>query len=337
MEVKAGTRLRSAVSDAEVIVIRAPAADVELTCGGVPMVEGEDGLPAAVPAIGRRRLGRPRQALCRRGRHHRGPVHQARRGRPRPRGTPARAQERQAPAVLRLRAVTLTCHARRTRPRDDPFRPGRSRRRSSADGVQLSHRRLAERSWAAAARFEAEGTPAVVYLGGNHVAFPLALFGAAAAGIPFIPLNYRLASEQIRERLDAHPGAAGHPRGRGPGRRRPRPGGRPSGLLRLARGCLGRPHRPVRPRGALRAPLHERHDLGAQGRRPAAPPSHVLSPRHGRVRRRRGGRSRARHRAPVPHRRRGQPVEQRLRRAAHRLPRPVRPRDLAAAPSGASR
>jgi acyl-CoA synthetase (AMP-forming)/AMP-acid ligase II len=77
----------------------------------------------------------------------------------------------------------------------------------SADGVQLSHRRLAERSWAAAARFEAEGTPAVVYLGGNHVAFPLALFGAAAAGIPFIPLNYRLASEQIRERLDAHPGA----------------------------------------------------------------------------------------------------------------------------------
>jgi acyl-CoA synthetase (AMP-forming)/AMP-acid ligase II len=77
----------------------------------------------------------------------------------------------------------------------------------SVDGTRLSHRELAERSWAAASRFEADGTPAVVYLGGNHLAFPLALFGAAAAGIPFIPLNYRLADEQIRARLDAHPGA----------------------------------------------------------------------------------------------------------------------------------
>jgi hypothetical protein len=43
MQVKAGTRLRSAVSDAEVIVIRAPTGDLDLTCGGVPMVEGGDG------------------------------------------------------------------------------------------------------------------------------------------------------------------------------------------------------------------------------------------------------------------------------------------------------
>ncbi len=77
----------------------------------------------------------------------------------------------------------------------------------TAEGTSLSQRELAERSWAAATRFEADGTPAVVYLGGNHLAFPLALFGAAAAGIPFIPLNYRLADEQIRARLDAHPGA----------------------------------------------------------------------------------------------------------------------------------
>ncbi|MGB7051378.1 MAG: hypothetical protein WBG41_07405 [Acidimicrobiales bacterium] len=41
MELKAGTRLRSAVSDAQVIVIRAPAGDVELTCGGVLMIEGD--------------------------------------------------------------------------------------------------------------------------------------------------------------------------------------------------------------------------------------------------------------------------------------------------------
>jgi len=47
MEVKAGTRLRSQVSEAEVVVIRAPAGDVELTCGGVPMVEAGE---AAVPS-----------------------------------------------------------------------------------------------------------------------------------------------------------------------------------------------------------------------------------------------------------------------------------------------
>ncbi|MBV8461912.1 MAG: long-chain fatty acid--CoA ligase [Acidimicrobiales bacterium] len=76
-----------------------------------------------------------------------------------------------------------------------------------SDGVSLTHRQLAERAWAAAARFEAEGTPAVLYLGGNHLAFPLALFGAAAAGVPFVPINYRLAEEQIRARLEAHPGA----------------------------------------------------------------------------------------------------------------------------------
>ncbi len=44
MELKAGDRLRSAVSDTEVIVIRASGVDVALTCGGVPLRRpGEDG------------------------------------------------------------------------------------------------------------------------------------------------------------------------------------------------------------------------------------------------------------------------------------------------------
>ncbi len=77
----------------------------------------------------------------------------------------------------------------------------------SADGIRLTHRQLAERAWAVAARLEERGTPAVLYLAGNHLAFPLALFGAAAAGVPFVPLNYRLAEEQVQARLDAHPGA----------------------------------------------------------------------------------------------------------------------------------
>ena len=35
----------------------------------------------------------------------------------------------------------------------------------------------------------------------------MALFGAAGAGVPFIPLNYRLGAEQLAAQLDAHPGS----------------------------------------------------------------------------------------------------------------------------------
>ncbi len=38
MELKAGTRLRSAVCSTEVIVVRAPTEPLELECGGAPMV-----------------------------------------------------------------------------------------------------------------------------------------------------------------------------------------------------------------------------------------------------------------------------------------------------------
>ena len=50
MELKAGVRLQSAVSDAELIVVRAPSEPVTLTCGGVPLVaagEAKTGTPAA--------------------------------------------------------------------------------------------------------------------------------------------------------------------------------------------------------------------------------------------------------------------------------------------------
>jgi hypothetical protein len=38
MELKAGSRWRSAVCDTEVVVVRAPSGDVSLECGGAPMV-----------------------------------------------------------------------------------------------------------------------------------------------------------------------------------------------------------------------------------------------------------------------------------------------------------
>jgi hypothetical protein len=39
MELGPGKKLHSAVCDAQVIVIRAPAIDIELRCGGVPLLE----------------------------------------------------------------------------------------------------------------------------------------------------------------------------------------------------------------------------------------------------------------------------------------------------------
>jgi acyl-CoA synthetase (AMP-forming)/AMP-acid ligase II len=49
--------------------------------------------------------------------------------------------------------------------------------------------------------------PAVVYLGANHLAYPVALFGAALAGTPFVPVNYRLGEHQLTGILRRHPGA----------------------------------------------------------------------------------------------------------------------------------
>lgn len=47
MKLKAGTRLRSQVDATEVIVVRSPADDVEVACGGQPMID-----IAAVPEPG---------------------------------------------------------------------------------------------------------------------------------------------------------------------------------------------------------------------------------------------------------------------------------------------
>ncbi|MBA4863502.1 AMP-binding protein [Streptomyces sp. PSKA54] len=57
----------------------------------------------------------------------------------------------------------------------------------------------------AAGRFR--DAPAVLYRGVNHLAYPVALFGAALAGVPFVPLNYRLGSDQLKEIEERHSGA----------------------------------------------------------------------------------------------------------------------------------
>jgi acyl-CoA synthetase (AMP-forming)/AMP-acid ligase II len=47
----------------------------------------------------------------------------------------------------------------------------------------------------------AEGASALAYVGTNGLAFPIGLFASAGAGVPFVPLNYRLGDEQLHELL----------------------------------------------------------------------------------------------------------------------------------------
>jgi acyl-CoA synthetase (AMP-forming)/AMP-acid ligase II len=57
---------------------------------------------------------------------------------------------------------------------------------------------LLERSRRAAVYFEKSGTDVVGYFGLNSDVLPVALFGAALAGVPFSPINYRAPDEQLR-------------------------------------------------------------------------------------------------------------------------------------------
>lgn len=48
---------------------------------------------------------------------------------------------------------------------------------------------------------------ALVYVGENHPLLPIALFSAAWAGIPFVPVNYRLEEHQLNSLVARQPGA----------------------------------------------------------------------------------------------------------------------------------
>jgi acyl-CoA synthetase (AMP-forming)/AMP-acid ligase II len=56
---------------------------------------------------------------------------------------------------------------------------------------------LAVRARRGGRHLTAHGARTLIFMGENGLAFPLALFAASAAGIPFLPLNYRLAPEQL--------------------------------------------------------------------------------------------------------------------------------------------
>ncbi|WP_067650736.1 class I adenylate-forming enzyme family protein [Nocardia harenae] len=62
---------------------------------------------------------------------------------------------------------------------------------------------------AGAAVIRESGADSVVYLAVNGPAFPVAMFSAALAGVPLVPVNYRLGHEQIQALLANHPRALG--------------------------------------------------------------------------------------------------------------------------------
>lgn len=73
----------------------------------------------------------------------------------------------------------------------------------------LTARRLRELSVGGAHAVRAADADAIVYLAVNGPALPVALFAAARAGVPLVPVNYRLGDAQLDALLANHPRALG--------------------------------------------------------------------------------------------------------------------------------
>lgn len=73
--------------------------------------------------------------------------------------------------------------------------------------VGITASELRNRASLAAADLIESGASALIYLAVSGPALPVALFAAARAGIPLVPLNYRLGRHQLDGLLTRHPGA----------------------------------------------------------------------------------------------------------------------------------
>lgn len=71
----------------------------------------------------------------------------------------------------------------------------------TCDGKHYTYAQLQTAAQGAAARFSASGCRYISLLDTSSPAVPVALFGAAIAGIPYVPLNYRLAEQQLDDLL----------------------------------------------------------------------------------------------------------------------------------------
>jgi long-chain acyl-CoA synthetase len=67
----------------------------------------------------------------------------------------------------------------------------------SCEGRDLSYARLRSAARAVAPRLAAGGFAHAAFLGANGLSAPVALFAAAYAGVPYVPLNYRLSAGEL--------------------------------------------------------------------------------------------------------------------------------------------
>jgi acyl-CoA synthetase (AMP-forming)/AMP-acid ligase II len=89
-----------------------------------------------------------------------------------------------------------------------PDRVGVGRLRATgSDQAGLTYPALLDRAGRGARLLAARGAQELVYLGINTDDFAVALFAAAWAGIPLVPLNYRLGSDALERLLAHHPNA----------------------------------------------------------------------------------------------------------------------------------
>ncbi len=69
-------------------------------------------------------------------------------------------------------------------------------------GESLTYSELQRASWAAATRIAASGCRYLGLIDISSIAVPVAIFGAAYAGVPYVPINYRLTAHEIDALLE---------------------------------------------------------------------------------------------------------------------------------------
>src|SRR3984885_5485273 len=78
---------------------------------------------------------------------------------------------------------------------------------AEAASVGLTYRALLDRASSGASALAERGAEELVYVGVNADDFAVALFAAAWAGVPLVPLNYRLGRDALESLLAHHPNA----------------------------------------------------------------------------------------------------------------------------------
>ena len=72
----------------------------------------------------------------------------------------------------------------------------------SKDGSGITYQDLYEKAGKASQHFTEANADQVSFLGESNLALPISLFGSSWAGLPFVPLNYRLAGEEVQALAD---------------------------------------------------------------------------------------------------------------------------------------